>query len=68
MGGEFLSKKRKNREKKKKQSQMEKQKDNTNVYKEILSYAIILVLAIKIISIIWRLLLPGWNHHFIEGI
>ena len=42
-----MSKKRKNREKKKKQVEQEnKQKSNVNVYKEILSYAVILVLAV----------------------
>ena len=42
-----MSKKRKNREKKKKQSQQEKgQKENINLYKEILSYAIILIIAV----------------------
>jgi len=42
-----LSKKRKNRQKKKKQLEQEnKQKSNTNLYKEILSYAAILILAV----------------------
>lgn len=42
-----MSKKRKNREKKKKQVEQEnKQKSNVNVYKEIFSYAVILVLAV----------------------
>jgi signal peptidase len=42
-----LSKKRKNRQKRKKQSEQEnKQKSNTNLYKEILSYAVILILAV----------------------
>jgi len=42
-----LSKKRKNRDKKKKQEQqVNKQKSNVNLYKEILSYAVILILAV----------------------
>ena len=42
-----MSKKRKNRQKKKKQLEQEnKQKSNTNLYKEILSYAAILILAV----------------------
>jgi len=42
-----LSKKRKNRVKKEKQKQQEnKQKSNTGLYKEILSYAVILILAV----------------------
>lgn len=42
-----MSKKRKNRQKKNKQAQQEnKQKSNYNLYKEILSYAIILIVAV----------------------
>lgn len=42
-----MSKKRKNRDKKKKQEQqVNKQKSNVNIYKEILSYAVILILAV----------------------
>ena len=42
-----MSKKRKNRDKKKKQEQqVNKQKSNVNLYKEILSYAVILILAV----------------------
>lgn len=42
-----MSKKRKNRDKKKKQEQqVNKQKSNENLYKEILSYAVILILAV----------------------
>lgn len=41
-----MSKKRKNREKKKKQVQQEKQKENVKIYREILSYAIILIIAV----------------------
>lgn len=42
-----MSKKRKNRDKKKKQEQQgNKQKSNVNIYKEILSYAVILILAV----------------------
>ena len=42
-----MSKKRKNRDKKKKQEQQRnKQKSNVNLYKEILSYAVILILAV----------------------
>ena len=42
-----MSKKRKNRDKKKKEEQqVNKQKSNVNLYKEILSYAVILILAV----------------------
>lgn len=42
-----MSKKHKNRDKKKKQEQqVNKQKSNVNLYKEILSYAVILILAV----------------------
>ena len=42
-----MSKKRKNRDKKKnKEQQVNKQKSNVNLYKEILSYAVILILAV----------------------
>lgn len=41
-----MSKKRKNRQKKQKQQQEEQKKDNTNLVKEVASYAIIIVLAL----------------------
>ncbi len=41
-----MSKKRKNREKKRKQEEQEKQKSDNKLYKEILSYAAIIILAV----------------------